>query len=88
VGCMAAQAVPVDLISDPCGTKPHPGSGKTHTMSGREEAISDDAYLGDADDGIVSRSVRYLFHQVGWCLGGLGGWVLQCVGVTCLQGWC
>ncbi|GBF90201.1 kif12 type kinesin [Raphidocelis subcapitata] len=40
------------------------GSGKTHTMSGREEAIDDDAYSGaDADDGIVTRSVRYLFHQ-------------------------
>jgi hypothetical protein len=34
-------------------------------MSGREEAIDDDAYSGaDADDGIVTRSVRYLFHQV------------------------
>jgi hypothetical protein len=33
-------------------------------MSGREEAISEDGYLGDEEDGIVSRSVRYLFHQV------------------------
>ncbi|KAI8467963.1 MAG: hypothetical protein J3K34DRAFT_460139 [Monoraphidium minutum] len=40
------------------------GSGKTHTMSGSEEAIADDAYAGDGEDGIVSRSVRYLFHQV------------------------
>lgn len=33
-------------------------------MSGRDDAICDDAYAGDSEDGIVSRSVHYLFHQV------------------------
>lgn len=32
-------------------------------MSGYEEAILDDAYDGDSNDGIVSRAVQYLFHQ-------------------------
>eukprot|EP00877_Chromochloris_zofingiensis_P013436 jgi/Chrzof1/8346/Cz03g07020.t1 len=40
------------------------GSGKTHTMSGREDVISDDQYQGDAHDGIISRAVQYLFHQI------------------------
>ena len=45
-------------------------------MSGREEAIADDVYGGDAEDGIVSRSVRYLFHQVGGGEGPRGeGWM-------------
>lgn len=37
------------------------GSGKTHTMSGREEVISDDGYAGDTHDGIITRSVHHLF---------------------------
>lgn len=40
------------------------GSGKTHTMSGKEDIISDDAYNGHDHDGIISRAVQYLFHQV------------------------
>ena len=40
------------------------GSGKTHTMSGHEDVISDDLYQGDGRDGIISRAVQYLFHQV------------------------
>lgn len=34
-------------------------------MSGKEEIISDDAYNGHDQDGIISRAVQYLFHQVG-----------------------
>ncbi|WIA28382.1 hypothetical protein OEZ86_010928 [Tetradesmus obliquus] len=40
------------------------GSGKTHTMSGKEDIISDDAYNGHEHDGIISRAVHYLFQQV------------------------
>lgn len=53
-------------------------------MSGREDAICDDAYDGDSEDGIVSRSVRYLFHQVCVCFMCVVS-VLNCVrrGNTC-----
>lgn len=40
------------------------GSGKTYTMSGREEVIGKDSYRGDTHDGIVSRSVSYLYQQI------------------------
>jgi hypothetical protein len=33
-------------------------------MSGKEDIISDDAYNGHEHDGIVTRAVSYLFHQV------------------------
>lgn len=33
-------------------------------MSGHEEVISDDSYNGHEQDGIISRAVQYLFHQV------------------------
>lgn len=33
-------------------------------MSGKEDIISDDAYNGHEHDGIISRAVQYLFHQV------------------------
>jgi hypothetical protein len=39
-------------------------------MSGVEDVISDDLYVGDARDGIVSRAAQYLFHQVGGREGG------------------
>lgn len=37
-------------------------------MSGHEDIISDDSYNGHEKDGIISRAVQYLFHQVG-CVG-------------------
>lgn len=40
------------------------GSGKTFTMSGREDALMDEGYLGDSDDGIITRSLMYLFEQL------------------------
>ncbi len=40
------------------------GSGKTYTMSGREEVICQDGYKGDTKDGIVTQSVNYLYRQV------------------------
>ncbi len=41
------------------------GSGKTFTMSGREDLISTDEYQGDDSyDGIMSRSVSYLYQQL------------------------
>ncbi|KAA6418107.1 MAG: Kif12 type kinesin [Trebouxia sp. A1-2] len=40
------------------------GSGKTYTMSGHEDIIDSDGYAGDTDDGIVTRSVMYLFDQM------------------------
>eukprot|EP00967_Tisochrysis_lutea_P123354 scaffold205143_cov19-Tisochrysis_lutea.AAC.2 len=39
------------------------GSGKTYTMSGREEVICQDGYKGDTKDGIVTQSVNYLYRQ-------------------------
>jgi hypothetical protein len=47
------------------------GSGKTFTMSGREEVICQDGYKGDTKDGIVTQSVNYLYKQVSGhaCLG-------------------
>lgn len=33
-------------------------------MSGKEDVISEDAYNGHDQDGIISRAVQYLFHQV------------------------
>ena len=33
-------------------------------MSGKEDVICDDQYMGDTQDGIVSRSIHYLFRQV------------------------
>ena len=40
------------------------GSGKTYTMSGLEEKISHDAWVGDeSTDGLVPRSLRYLFDE-------------------------
>ncbi len=42
-----------------------PGSGKTFTMSGREDVIGTDDYQGgDRYDGITSRSVNYLYQQL------------------------
>lgn len=41
------------------------GSGKTFTMSGREEVIDEEGYVGDAEDGIVSLAVQYLFERIG-----------------------
>lgn len=41
------------------------GSGKTYTMSGREEVICQDGYKGDTKDGIITQSVNYLYQQVG-----------------------
>jgi hypothetical protein len=32
-----------------------------------EDAISDESYNGHEHDGIVSRAVQYLFHQVRGC---------------------
>lgn len=40
------------------------GSGKTYTMSGREEVISTDGYNGDSADGIITRSAAYLFQAI------------------------
>jgi hypothetical protein len=39
------------------------GSGKTYTMSGREEVIGADGYQGDSSDGIMTRAVHYLYQQ-------------------------
>jgi hypothetical protein len=39
------------------------GSGKTYTMSGREELIGADGYQGDSSDGIMTRAVHYLYQQ-------------------------
>ncbi|PRW61495.1 kinesin motor catalytic domain [Chlorella sorokiniana] len=39
------------------------GSGKTFTMAGREDALLAEGYMGDSDDGIVARSLDYLFKQ-------------------------
>ncbi len=51
------------------------GSGKTYTMSGREEVIGRDGYQGDTHDGIITRSVNYLYQQVcAPCTGRRGGW--------------
>jgi hypothetical protein len=47
------------------------GSGKTHTMSGHEDIISDESYNGHDKDGIISRAIQYLFHQVRLTLGRL-----------------
>jgi hypothetical protein len=47
------------------------GSGKTHTMSGHEDIISDESYNGHDNDGIISRAMQYLFHQVCLALGRL-----------------
>ena len=33
-------------------------------MSGKEDVIGDDGYNGHEHDGIISRAVAYLFHQV------------------------
>ncbi|BDA49457.1 probable Kinesin-like protein KIF17 at N-terminal half [Coccomyxa sp. Obi] len=38
------------------------GSGKTFTMSGREDVLEMDDYNGDTDDGVVTRSVAYLYE--------------------------
>ncbi|KAF5827751.1 P-loop containing nucleoside triphosphate hydrolase protein, partial [Dunaliella salina] len=40
------------------------GSGKTYTMSGREEVICQDGYKGDTKDGIVTQSVNYLYRKI------------------------
>lgn len=48
----------------PCRV-PAAGSGKTYTMSGPEDVVSDESYNGHEHDGIVSRAVQYLFKQVG-----------------------
>jgi hypothetical protein len=33
-------------------------------MSGHEDIISDESYNGHDKDGIISRAMQYLFHQV------------------------
>jgi hypothetical protein len=85
--CKLTHCCPCTPTSPPAPSPCHPcpGSGKTHTMSGVEDVISDDLYVGDARDGIVSRAAQYLFHQVrGGGAGGLGevlvGWVSGWVG--------
>ena len=40
------------------------GSGKTYTMSGREEVMCQDGYKGDKNDGLVIQSVNYLHQKV------------------------
>eukprot|EP00884_Botryococcus_braunii_P016776 jgi/Botrbrau1/3782/Bobra.0183s0017.1 len=40
------------------------GSGKTFTMSGREDVLALENYSGDSDDGIITRSVLYLYDQI------------------------
>jgi len=40
------------------------GSGKTYTMTGREDVTCADGYSGDARDGIVTRSIDYLYRKV------------------------
>ncbi len=49
-------------INATCRFSRLPGSGKTYTMSGREEVIAGDGYTGaDTHDGIISRAVQHLF---------------------------
>ncbi|MEW5307173.1 MAG: hypothetical protein WDW36_009583 [Sanguina aurantia] len=40
------------------------GSGKTYTMSGREDVIESEGYAGDMNDGIITRSVSYLYSAI------------------------
>eukprot|EP00899_Mesostigma_viride_P015158 jgi/Mesvir1/23643/Mv18314-RA.4 len=40
------------------------GSGKTYTMSGKEEVIEFDGYRGHETDGLVVRSMYYLFDAI------------------------
>jgi len=41
------------------------GSGKTYSMSGTEEQISREGWSGESKfDGLVPRSIKYLFHQI------------------------
>lgn len=40
------------------------GSGKTYTIAGNEEKLSKDVYVSDDTEGIIPRSVRYLWQQM------------------------
>ena len=40
------------------------GSGKTYTMSGVEENLSRPDYVSDETDGIIPRSISYLWHEM------------------------
>ena len=40
------------------------GSGKTFSMSGVEEKLSDTAYKGGDSDGIIPRSMQYIFNAM------------------------
>ena len=39
--------------------------------AGREDALLDEGYMGDSDDGIITRSLMYLYEQLG-STGGTG----------------
>jgi len=41
--------------------------------AGREDALLDEGYMGDSDDGIITRSVMYLFEQLAGRSSGAGG---------------
>lgn len=40
------------------------GSGKTYTMSGVEENLSRQDYVSDETDGLIPRSISYLWHEM------------------------
>lgn len=40
------------------------GSGKTFTMAGKDEKIADEKWSGDEHDGIIPRSVEYMWNQM------------------------
>ena len=40
------------------------GSGKTYTMSGVEENLSRPDYVSDETDGLIPRSISYLWHEM------------------------
>ena len=40
------------------------GSGKTYTMSGVEENLGMDGWKSDDNDGLIPRSVRYMWEQM------------------------
>ena len=60
----AAQRNPPTCSPPAAPTPALTGSGKTYTMSGLEEVISSDNYQGDSADGIVTRSVNYLYNKM------------------------
>merc|ERR1719421_2456353 len=40
------------------------GSGKTYSMSGMEERIEQEDYAGDQSEGLIPRSMRYVFEEI------------------------